>query len=144
MIIYSNLKKKPQIFKSITGFSKAEFDDLYNKFGSLWAKAERMRLSRPNRQRAVGGGRPYTLALREILLMSLIWLNLNLNVEALGFFFGVDKGTASRNTRRVLAVLRQIEGTAFSWPEPPKHREGKSVEQALHDNPELHVIINAM
>ena len=45
------------------------------------------------------------------------------------------------DTRRVLPVLRQIEDAAFGWPEPPKRREGKSLEQALHDNPDLLAII---
>jgi hypothetical protein len=48
------------------------------------------------------------------------------------------------DTRRVLSVLRQIEDTAFGWPEPPKRREGKSLEQALHDIPDLLAIIDAM
>ena len=143
MITYDKLKKKPQAFKSITGVTRTEFDDLYQKFCSTWAQAERMRLSRPDRQRAVGGGHPYTLALRQMLLMSLVWLRLYLSMDALGFFFGIDEGTVSRNTRRVLPVLRQIGNATLGWPVPPKRCEGKSVEQALHDNPDLLAIIDA-
>ena len=102
-----------------------------------------MRLSRPSRQRAVGAGNHYTLALPQMLLMSLVWLHLSLSGEALVFFFGIDEGTVSRNTRRVLPVLRQIEDATLRWPEPPKRCEGKSVEQAMHDNPDLLAIIDA-
>jgi hypothetical protein len=40
-------------------------------------------------------------------------------------------------------VLRQIEDATLRWPEPPKRCEGKSVEQALQDNPDLLAIIDA-
>jgi hypothetical protein len=39
--------------------------------------------------------------------------------------------------------MRQIGDAAFGWPEPPKRREGKSLEQALHDYPDLLAIIEA-
>lgn len=143
MITYDKLKKKAQVFKSITGVTIAEFNDLYQKLAPQWDEAERMRLSRPNRQRAVGGGHPYTLALREMLLMTLVWLRLYLSLEALGFFFGVDKATASRNTRRVLPVLRQLGEATLGWPEPPKRGEGMSIEHALQEYPDLLAIIDA-
>ncbi|MBN1994106.1 MAG: hypothetical protein JW953_15520 [Anaerolineae bacterium] len=38
--------------------------------------------------------------------MTLLWLHLWLNTEALGFFFGVDKSTISRNTRRIRVIGR--------------------------------------
>lgn len=143
MITYKKLKKKPRTFKSIVGVTIAEFEELYRKFVPLWAESEKKRLDRPNRQRAIGGGHPYTLALREQLLMTLVWLRLYLGTEALGFFFDVDKSTASRNTRRVLPVLRQLGDATLGWPEPPKRGEGKSIERALHDFPELLAIIDA-
>jgi hypothetical protein len=98
VITYDKLKEKPQVFKRITGVTITEFDDLYQKFCSMWARAESMRLSRPNRQRAVGAGNHYTLALPQMLLMGLVWLHLSLSGEALGFFFGIDEGTVSRNS----------------------------------------------
>ncbi|MDY7077575.1 MAG: transposase family protein [Chloroflexota bacterium] len=126
MITYKKLKKKPHAFKSIVGVTIVEFDGLHRKFVSLWIESENKRLDRPDRQRAIGSGHPYALALRERLLMTLVWLRLYLSTEALGFFFDVDKATASRNTRRVLPVLRQLGDATLGWPEPPKRGEGKS------------------
>lgn len=143
MITYEKLKKKPRAFKSIIGVTVAEFEELYRKFVPLWSESEKKRLDRPDRQRAIGGGNSYTLALRERLLMTLTWLRLYLSTEALGFFFDVDKATASRNTRRILPVLRQLGDATLGWPEPPKRGEGKSIEQALHDYPDLLAIIDA-
>ena len=85
----------------------------------------------------MGGGGDYKLALRERLLMTLIWLRLYLNTEALGYFFGVDKSTASRNTRNLLPALRQVGDASLGWPEPPKRGQGKGIDQALREYPDL-------
>jgi hypothetical protein len=143
MITCAQLEKKPRVFKSIAGVTLAEFEDLYRKFAPEWDKAECKRLNRAERQRAIGGGRHYALALREMLLMTLVWLRLYLSLDALGFLFGVDKATASRNTRRALRVLCRLGDTTLGWPEPPKRGQGKSIEQALHEYPDLLAIIDA-
>ena len=130
------------VFKNLTGVSANEFDRLQWEVAPVWAEGERKRLSRPDRQRAIGGGRDYTLDLKEQLLMTLVWLYLSLNTEALGFFFGVDKSTASRNTRRVLTALGQLGETPSGWPEPPKRGQGKNIEQALRAYPDLLAIVN--
>lgn len=143
MITYEKLRKKPRVFKSIAGVTIREFEDLFQRFVPEWAKAEKERLDRPGRQRAIGAGHPYNLALREMLLMTLVWLRLYLCLEALGFFFGVDKSTTSRNTKRVLTVLRRLGDATLGWPEPPKRGEGKNVEQVLRDYPELLAIVDA-
>jgi len=143
MITYEGLKKKPRVFKSIAGVTIPEFEDLFQRFVPEWNRSEKERLNRPERQRAIGAGHPYVLGLREMLLMTLVWLRLYLCVEALGFFFGVDKSTASRNTKRVLGVLRRLGDATLGWPEPPKRGEGKNVAQALHDYPDLLAIVDA-
>jgi IS5 family transposase len=68
---------------------------------------------------------------------------LYLNTEAMGFFFGVHKSTVSRNCRRLLRVLRALGEETWGWPEPPRRDQGKSVEQALRDYPDLLAIVDA-
>jgi IS5 family transposase len=143
MITYDKLKRKPRAFRSITGMSITEFDELYQRLIPAWARSERERLSRPDRQRAVGGGHPYSLGLKERLLMTAVWLRLYLSTEALGFFFDVDKSTASRNARRLLPCLRLLGDETLGWPEPPQRGEGRSIEQALRDYPDLLALIDA-
>jgi CRP/FNR family transcriptional regulator, nitrogen oxide reductase regulator len=140
MTTYKILQQKPQSFKNLTGLSIDEFDKLHREVTDVWAESERERLTRSKRQRAIGGGRTYSLDLQEQLLMTLMWLHLSLNTEALGFFFGVDKSTVSRNTRRMREVLTQLDTS--EWPEPPKRRYGKNIEQALHTYPDLQIIMN--
>ena len=141
MITSVILKKKPRLFKSLTGITVDTFDKLHSEVAPIWAAAERNRLSRLDRHRAIGGGRAYASDLREQLLMTLMWLHLSLNTEALGFLFGVDKSTVSRNTRRVLAALEQLDHSNADWPKPPQRGQGKNIEQALRAYPDLQAIV---
>ena len=58
----------------MTGLSVGEFDALATDLLPRYAAAEHARLSRPDRQRAVGGGRRCTLPRRDHLLMAIGWL----------------------------------------------------------------------
>ena len=116
---------------------------LLNGTGLDRAEQKRLNHSNRQRQRAIGAGHPYTLALYEMLLLTLVWLRLYLSLEALSFLFGIDKATASRNTRSVLSVLRQLGDATLGWPKSPNRGEGKSLEQVLQDYPDLLAIIDA-
>ncbi len=140
MLTYKILQKKPQRFKNLTGISISQFDKLCRNLTDAWFENEQKRLNRPARQRAIGGGRSYNLDLPDQLLMTLMWLHLSLNTGALGFLFGVDKSTASRNTRRVREIL--LESDLSRWPEPPQRKRGKNIEEALRAYPDLQLIVN--
>lgn len=143
MINYQRLSQKPKIFKSLTGTTIDEFNELYQQTYPVWQQQEQERLSRPDRHRAIGGGRKYELEVREQLLMTLVWLRLYLTTDALSYFFGVDKSTASRNTRRLLAALRVVGEGTLGWPEPPQRGQGKNVAQALTEYPDLFALVDA-
>ena len=104
MISYEKLAKKPRVFKSITGLSIEEFEQLYQKFAPVWVEHEHQRLRRPHRKRAIGGGRKYTLELKDQLVMVTCWLRLYLNTEAMGFFF-----QALRDYPDLLAIVDATE-----------------------------------
>ena len=143
MIRYEILVQKPRLFRSLTGLDAEELDRLLQKFIPCWQEQEYQRLDRLERQRAIGGGRKYRLPRPDRLLRTLCCLRLYRNTEALGFFFGVDKSTASRNVRRALKGLRLLGEETLGWPEPPRRSEGKSVEEALEECPDLTAIVDA-
>ncbi len=143
IIVYEQLKKKPQVFKGFTGVTVAEFEALAEKVEPIWVEHERQRLTRPDRQRAEGGGRPPALAFREQLLLTLFWLRLYLVTEALGYLFGVDKSSASRYTRGMLPALRAVGESSLGWPAPPKRGQGKSLDQVRQENPDLFAFVDA-
>jgi transposase len=144
MLSYQRLISQPSSFRNLTGISVREFEEIYAEFEVLWQEAEEKRLSRPNRQRAIGGGHKYKLALQNQLLMTLIWLHLYLGTETLGIFFDVNKSTVSRNTRRALSVLRQVGEEGVWWQEPPKKGQGKTLAAALEEHPDLLAVLDVM
>ncbi len=143
IIIYEQLKKKPNVFKGFTGVTGEEFEALEEQVEPIWVEQERQRLTRPERQRAEGGGRPPALLFREQLLLTLIWLRLYLVGEALGYLLGVDKSSVSRYTRGMLPALRQVGESSLGWPAPPKRGQGKSLEQVREENPDLFAFVDA-
>lgn len=144
MLTFKRLVKQPSAFYSLSGISVREFQGLYARFEPLWQAAERQRLGRPNRQRAIGAGTAYHLTLDDQLLMTLVWLHLYLNTETLGVFFGVSKSTVSRNSRRILAVLRQLGEDSVWWHEPPAKGQGKTLDEALASYPNLLLVLDVM
>jgi hypothetical protein len=143
IISYAELKKKPSVLKGFAGVTASEFEELEAKAEPIWRENEHKRFARPNRQRAIGGGRQKTLPFREQLLMTLIWLRLYLVLEALGYLFGVDKSSASRYTNSVLPVLRQVGEATLGWPEPPKRGQSKSLDKVWQEHPDLFAYVDA-
>lgn len=104
--------------KVSSGVTVAEFEALWELM-PVWYLHEQRRLNQRQRQRAIGGGRRYTLSLRDRLLMTLMWLKLYLNTNVLGYLFGVDGSTASRGVRNLLPALREVGESTLGWLEPP-------------------------
>src|SRR5918992_717065 len=96
---YSNLTLYPMVFRALTGLSVAQFDALYAEMAPRLVAAERDRLARPSRQRAIGAGRRYALSDRNRLLLVVVWLRRYPINAVLGFLFGVEETTALRTVQ---------------------------------------------
>jgi len=143
MLTFERLGRKPQIFKVFTGVTVVEFEALLARVRPVWVESEQRRLARPNRQRALGGGRKPKFALREQLLVTLVWLRLYLTTETLGFLFGIDKATVSRYTRALLPALRRVGEGTLGWFEPPRRGQGQNIAQARVAHPDLFAFVDA-
>lgn len=130
------LSRKPAIFKTMTGLTVALFEDLVWDVRPALAAARYAAQDRPDRQRAVGGGRHSALPEREALLLTVIWLRHYFTQEALGYFFGVSDSTAKRAIERVLPVLERLGRDTMRQP-PPTRRQRYGVAEALRAFPEL-------
>ena len=64
---YDRLSKKPLLFKSFTGLTLKEFDDIYDEITKRYVKHEVHRLSkRKNRERGIiGAGRHFKLDIKK-------------------------------------------------------------------------------
>ena len=102
---YERLQRFPSVFKSMTGLHVVQFDALTADVLPRFHTAERARLSRPNRKRAVGGGPGFDLDPRNQILLTVIWLRLYPIHEVLAYLFGVSDTTVGRAIARVLPLL---------------------------------------
>jgi hypothetical protein len=99
------------VFLALTGLNVPEFDDLVEDILPCYADAEIERLSRPDRRRALGGGRDPELTPCDQILLTVVWLRTYPAAwkcrahEVLGFLFGVSDSTVSRYIGRVLPLL---------------------------------------
>ena len=114
---YKYLSEHPTVFRSMTGLSVSEFDQLVIEVAPNYEVTERERLARPDRLRAPGAGHPFELDYRDGLLLTMIWLRQYPTGEVLGYFFGVSEPTARRSVKRVLPALEAAGRATFRWPE---------------------------
>jgi hypothetical protein len=138
---YNRLSLQPAVFRALTGLSRPQFDALFQDIAPRLATAEQARLSRPGRQRAIGGGHPFALPPRDQVLLTVVWLRRYPIYEVLGYLFGISQETAVRTVARVLPVLEAAGLDTMRLPDPGKgHRP--HLDALLADTPELAVIVD--
>ncbi len=140
MLTYAVLARYPKVFLSMTGLQVREFDELQRDIEPRYVEAERRRLQRPNRQRAIGGGPHHKLSVRDQLLLTVVWLRLYPTYEVLGFLFGVSDTTAGRVIERVLPLLEASGRDTMRKPDPGK-KQRRDLKQVLESVPELQTIM---
>src|SRR6476619_5982101 len=109
MFSYERLSKKPLLFKSFTGLTVQEFDDIYNKkIVKIYGKYELQRLSkRKNRKRDIGAGRPFKLDLKNRFLILLVYCRLCIPYTLAGFLFDLDQSNICRDIQKMESLVRQ-------------------------------------
>ena len=101
LLTYYRLSKKPLLFKSFTGLTVQQFDDIYEKeIAKRYDKYEIQRLSKRNkdRERNIGAGRPFKLDLENRFLMLLIYYRLYITYTLAGFLFDLDQSNICTET----------------------------------------------
>ncbi|HVF03256.1 MAG TPA: transposase family protein [Frankiaceae bacterium] len=125
----------------MTGLDVAGFDALYADVVPRFFEAERQRLSRPDRRRAIGAGRRFELGPRDQVLLTVVWLRRYPINAVLGYLFGAEETTALRTVRRVLPVLEAAGLDTMRLPDPGKGRR-PDLEALLRETPALAVIVD--
>ena len=125
----------------MTGLSVRLFDELYEELEPKFLTAERERLERPNRQRAIGGGRNAEVGIKDQLLMSIIWLRCYPKQHVLGYLFGVSDASVSRILARVLPLLESSGRDTMRLPDPGR-KQRRELDELLAETPALAVLID--
>jgi hypothetical protein len=109
LLSYERLSKKPLLFKSFTGLTVQEFDDIYNKeIIKKYHKYELKRLSkRKARKRDMGAGRPFKLDLENRFLMILVYYRLYITYTLAGFLFDLDQSNVCRDIQKIESLIKQ-------------------------------------
>jgi hypothetical protein len=76
LLRYNQLSKHSNLFLKLTGLKLGEFGRLVNEVQPLLEQNQYHRLTRPDRQRAIGGGNQFSLDSRNQILMTVIWLRI--------------------------------------------------------------------
>jgi hypothetical protein len=142
MMNYTNLSQHPGMFWKCTGLTVDQFDMLFNDMEPMLVQAQEARLSRPERQRAIGAGHPFRLVARDHLLLAVIWLRLYPVHEVLGYLFGVSDSTVSRILDRILPLLEQAGRDTMRLPDPGKKRR-RHLSTLLAEMPELLAVMDS-
>jgi hypothetical protein len=109
LLSYDRLSKKPLLFKSFTGLTTKEFDDIYEReIVKRYDKHEIKRLSkRKNRKRAMGAGRYFKMDVKNRFLMLLVYYRLYITYTLAGFLFDLDQSNICRDIQKIEGLVRK-------------------------------------
>jgi hypothetical protein len=138
---YAELHRHEPIFMAVTGLQVTEFDQLVEDRLTRYSEAEQARLSRANRQRAIGGGRGFELEVRDQIWLTVVWLRQYPTYEVLGYLFGVSDTTAGRTVKRLLPQL-EAAGRDTMRQVDPGRRSRRQLADLLADTPQIAVLID--
>lgn len=105
-LTYNVLSKKPKLFRQLTSFTVEEMDNLVKKLQPDWKKMETKRLSRKNRQRAIGQGHPYFGLFPDLVLLLVIYTRTSCSNALIGLLFGITETTVITLSKRLLPLLQ--------------------------------------
>ena len=142
MLRYGELSRHPKVFKVLTGLGVDQFDAVVQDVVPALGRAEQCRLGQRPRQRAIGAGRPFELAARDQILLTIVWLRQYPIHEVLAYLFGVSDSTVSRVIARVLPLLEQAGRDTMRLPDPGKKKR-RTLDTLLATLPEVVVIIDS-
>jgi hypothetical protein len=142
MLRFHAIQERPVKTQHLTGCSPEQLQRLTERLRPLWQAAEQHRLSRPNRRRALGAGRPYTLTtLEDKLLLVLVFYRLYLTDELLGWLFGLDASNVCRLRHRLTPLLQQAADPTLGQRLPRASRKIASWAELRQAYPEVAAVI---
>ncbi len=96
------------LFKSFTGLSVEQFDDIYKEIESKYPKHEVKRLSdRRERERSIGAGRHFKLLVKDRIIMVLVYYRLYITYALMEYLFGLDQSNVCRDIQKIESLIRE-------------------------------------
>jgi hypothetical protein len=121
------LRENPELVKGLTGLPAEIFWELVKRIVARYDGYEQKRLDRPDRQRAIGGGRdfdqPFVLRVAQVLA----YARLHAPQEVPAALFGGTQTDVSRDLRRLLPLMQAVLPCPEVW---QVIEEGKPLSEA--------------
>jgi hypothetical protein len=96
------------LFKSFTGLSVQQFENIYKEIKSKYEKYEIKRLSsKRNREQDIGAGRHFKLIVEDRVIMVLVYYRLYITYTMTEFLFGLDQSNVCRDIQKIEGLIRQ-------------------------------------
>lgn len=130
---YGSLSRHPTVFQTMTGLRLGEFAALLGEMQPRYGAARLARLTCRPRQRVIGGGRTGELAVRDQLLLTIVWLRHYPICEVLAYLFRVSDTTVSRTIAGWLPLLEAAGRDMMRRPDPGKKQQHTLTSQVTID-----------
>ncbi len=104
---YQTIVRKPKLLQQLTTLTLPEFDQLTRRLEPEWREREKIRLSRPNRKRAIGQGHPYfSKNFADLVLFLVVYARTSCSNVLLGIIFGLTEPTVIDLSKKLLPLLQ--------------------------------------
>lgn len=128
MFTEKELHKHPVVIKAFMGLPAETFWQLIVDMEARQPAYEQERLDRPDRQRAIGGGRDFDLPFVIRVALVLTYLRLHIPQEAVACMYqDATQSDVSRELRRLLPLMKQLLPCPEVW---EMIEEGEELTQA--------------
>ena len=144
MLTEEMLRQDPDWIPLLTGLPTEWFWQLVQDTHTRCPDYERQRHTRPDRQRAIGGGRSFDLPLVMRIALVLTYLRQHLTQTLTAKLFGATQSDVSRDLRRLLPLLKQALPGPEVWQiVETKHELLAEERLALADLADGQVLVDA-
>lgn len=129
------------MFRSFAGLTIDEFNKLYETVEKKYDKFNEKRLSKRKRKHEIGQGRKFKHALKDRLLMLLIYYRLYITYALAGYLFSLDQSNVCRDIKMIEPLVKKC----IPLPEKiyRKTQRIKDLEELEEYFPELKAFIDA-
>jgi len=115
MLTEKHLRENPVLVKALTGLPAEAFWELVKQVETQLPEYERQRHERPDRQRAVGGGRDFDQPVVIRVAQVLTYARLHTPQGTVACLFGATQVNVSRDLRRVLPLIVKLVPAPEVW-----------------------------
>jgi hypothetical protein len=109
------LHETPELVRAFTGLPEQVFWSLVQAVEAQLPAYEHERRERPDRQRAVGGGRPFDQPVVLRVAQVLTYLRLHLLQQGVALLYGGTQPDVSRDLRRLLPLIERLLPCPAVW-----------------------------